>query len=287
MARARSGGASRLSLGATLLLLAPIAALLVLAIFWPVANLISRSFFDPDFTLVHYRHIYDQPLYWRVFGRTFWISVWCCVLTLLIGYPVAYAMARSVGWRGMLVAACVLVPLWISVLVRSYAWIFLLQRNGVVNGLLSEFGLIERPLRMLYTEGAVLVAMTHVLLPFMILPIYAVLRGIPPDLERAARNLGAGPMRCFFSVTLPLSLPGVTAGVLFVFILAIGFYITPALVGGPRTLMIGTLIAQQVTELLNWRVAGAVSMVLLVITLAITLVFQKALSIERISGDAR
>lgn len=287
MAGARAGNMSRLGLGTTMLLLAPITALLVLAIFWPIANLISRSFFDPDFTLVHYRHIYERPLYWRVFGRTFWISIWCCVLALLIGYPVAYVMARTVGWRGMLVTACVLGPLWISVLVRSYAWIFLLQRNGVVNDLLRDFGVIDRPLRMLYTEGAVLVAMTHVLLPFMILPIYAVLRGIPPELERAARNLGAGAMRGFFSITLPLSLPGVMAGVLFVFILAIGFYITPAMVGGPRTLMIGTLIAQQVTELLNWRVAGAVSLVLLVITLAITLIFQKALSIERISGDAR
>jgi len=279
-----SGG--RLSRGTTILLLSPVLALLGFSLFWPVANLVGRSFFDEGFTLEHYRFVYEQPLYWRVFGRTFWISVWCCVLALLIGYPVAYAMARTTGWRGVVVAACVLVPLWISILVRSYAWIFLLQRNGVVNDVLRDLGIIERPLRLLYTEGAVLLAMTHVLLPFMILPIYATLRGIPRDLEKAARNLGAGPFRAFWTVTLPLSLPGVSAGVLFVFILAIGFYITPALVGGPRTLMIGTLIAQQVTELLNWRVAGAVSMILLAITLVITIVFQRALSIEKISGNA-
>jgi mannopine transport system permease protein len=139
---------------------------------------------------------------------------------------------------------------------------------------------------MLYTEGAVLMAMTHVLIPFMILPIYTTLRGIHPEFERAARNLGAGRVQTFLRVTLPLSLPGVSTGVLFVFILALGFYITPAMVGGPRTLMIGTLIAQQVTDLLDWKFAGAISAVLLVMTLGVALVFQRALSVERISGHA-
>ncbi len=275
------------SMGRTpaLILLLPLVALLFFAVFWPVANLLSRSFFAPDFTLEYYDTILSDPLYWRVFLRTFWISALCCLLCLLIGFPIAYAMARTTAWRAMLIAACVLGPLWTSILVRSYAWIFLLQRNGVINDLLIDLGIIDTRLRMLYTEGAVLIAMTHVLLPFMILPIFSTIRAIPTDLERSARNLGASRSRAFLAVTLPLSLPGVSAGVLFVFILAIGFYITPALVGGPRTMMIGTLIAQQVTELLNWPLAGAISLLLLVISVTAALVFQRALSVGRIVGN--
>ena len=271
---------------ASWLLIAPMMAVLVFAFFWPITNLLGRSFFNPEFSLDKYQTLFSEPLYWRVFGRSLWISIACCVICLIVGYPVAYAMSRLKGWRGMLVAACVLVPLWTSVLVRSYAWIFLLQRQGVVNSVLLDLGIVGAPLRMLYTEGAVLVAMTHVLLPFMILPIFSTLRGIPPELALAARNLGAGRFMAFWKVTLPLSLPGVSTGVLFVFILALGFYITPALVGGPRTLMIGTLIAQQVTELLDWRFAGALSTVLLALTLLVAIVFQRALAVERISGHA-
>ena len=271
---------------ASWLLLSPLLLLLAFAFFWPIVNLLSRSVFTPEPSLQNYERLASDALYWRIFGRTFWISFWCCVLSLLLGYPVAYAMARLSGWRAAVVAACVLIPLWTSVLVRSYAWVFLLQRQGVVNSVLLEAGLIGAPLRMLYTEGAVLMAMTHVLLPFMILPIYATLRGVPRELERAARNLGAGRFQAFLRVTLPLSLPGVSTGVLFVFILALGFYITPAMVGGPRTLMIGTLIAQQVTDLLDWKFAGAISAVLLVLTLGVAVVFQRALSVEKLAGHA-
>ncbi len=272
--------------GASWMLIAPLLLLLAFAFFWPIVNLLSRSFFVPELSLKNYQRLFNEPLYWRIFGRTFWISACCCLLSLMLGYPVAYAMARLKGWRLAFVAACVLIPLWTSVLVRSYAWVFLLQRNGVVNAMLNDLGLIGAPLRLLYTEGAVLAAMTHVLLPFMILPIFATLRGIPPELERAARNLGAGRAQAFMRVTLPLSLPGVSTGVLFVFILALGFYITPAMVGGPQTLMIGTLIAQQVTDLLDWEFAGAVSTVLLVLTMGAVITFQRALSVERLAGNA-
>jgi len=194
---------------------------------------------------------------------------------------VAFAMAKLKGRWAALVAACVLIPLWTSVLVRSYAWIVLLQRNGIVNNALVDAGLISEPLRLLYTQGAVTLAMTHVLLPFMILPIYGALRSIPDELTRAGRNLGAGPVRAFLHVTLPLSLPGVFAGALMTFILALGFYITPALVGGARTLMMATLIGQQTIELLDWPFAGALSLVLLAATLLLVVVFRKALSLNR------
>lgn len=267
--------------GLSLLLVAPLLLLLGFGFVYPVGRLIWSSILSPEFTLEHYARLLTQPLYLKVLWRTMEISFVVTLAAFILGYPVAYAMARLKGRWALIVAAGVLIPLWTSVLVRSYAWIVLLQRNGIINNALTELGLIEAPLRLIYTEGAVIMAMTHVLLPFMILPIYGALRTIPEELTRAARNLGAGAGGAFIRVTLPLSLPGIFAGALMTFILALGFYVTPALVGGPRTLMMATLIGQQATELLNWPFAGALSAVLLVATLALVFVFRKALSINK------
>ena len=216
-----------------------------------------------------------EPLFGQVMLRTVWIAFACTGLALLLGYPVAALMARPGRVLPKVVAACVLVPLWTSVLVRSYAWISLLGRRGVVNTVLADLGVIERPLTLVYTPGAVLLAMTHILLPFMVLPVFSALRAVPADLPRAAANLGAGRVRTFLTVVLPLSLPGVFAGCLIVFVMSLGFYITPALLGGPRTLMIATLIGQQATELLDWPFAGAMAAVLLVLSIGTTLVFKR------------
>ncbi|RWG06086.1 ABC transporter permease [Mesorhizobium sp.] len=265
----------------SLLLVAPLLLLLCTAFLYPLAGLFWGSVFAPEATLKHYLRVLQEPLYLLILWRTFELAFIVTVLALLLGYPVALAMARVSGRAAMLIGACVLIPLWTSVLVRSYAWIVLLQRNGLVNTSLHEAGLIEAPLQLLYTQGAVVVAMTQVLLPFMVLPIYSVVRSIPDDLTRAARNLGAGGLQAFLRVTLPLSLPGVSAGVLITFILSLGFYITPALVGGPRTLMMSTLIGQQTTELLNWSFAGALSAVLLLTTLFLVVVFRRTLALNR------
>jgi mannopine transport system permease protein len=273
------GSARHYSAGTSLLLCAPLILLLLFAFIYPVGKLIFGSVSAPSgFTFEHYRRLVAEPLYARVLWRTVEIALSVSVLALLLGYPVAFAMARVKGRLALVIGACVLISLWTAVLVRSYAWIVLLQRNGVVNNLLRDLGLTSEPLRLIYTEGAVIMAMTHVLLPFMILPIFAALKTIPDDLVRAARNLGATGTRSFLAVVLPLSLPGVFAGVLMTFILALGFYITPALVGGPRTLMMATLIGQQTTETLDWAFAGALSAVLLVTTLAIVIVFRRALA---------
>jgi mannopine transport system permease protein len=265
----------------SLLLIAPLALLLGWTFFLPIATLLFQSISKPAWTLEHYARLAYEPLYIRIILRTVWISFATTAITLLLGYPIAVLMARLKGWVAGLVAACVLIPLWTSVLVRSYAWIVLLQRNGIINNALREWGLIDQPLTLLYTEGAVLMAMSHVLLPFMILPIYSTLKNISPDLTKAALNLGASQARAFLAVTLPLSLPGVFAGCLMVFVLALGFYITPALVGGPRTLMIATLISQQATEFLNWPFAGAISLVLLALSLGVTIAFKRLLGVER------
>jgi mannopine transport system permease protein len=266
----------------SLALIAPLILLLGWAFFLPILRLLAKSVTEPALGLSHYARLINEPLYGQVFFRTIWIAVLSTFFALVLGYPVAMLMARHAGRIALIAAVCVMVPLWTSVLVRSYAWIILLERNGIINDWLVGNGLITQPLRMLYTEGAVLMAMTHVLLPFMVLPIASALRSLPPDLPKAALNLGASRLRTFWSVTLPLSLPGVFAGCLIVFVMALGFYITPALLGGPRTLMIATLISQQAIDLLNWPFAGAISFVLLALSLGITIAFKRLLNLERV-----
>lgn len=265
----------------SLLLAGPLVIGLCVAFLLPVGRLLAVSVWNPDFSLAAFIRIAETPLYLRILGRTLMLGTTVTVLTLVLAYPVAFLMARLSGWRLVLAAACVMVPLWTSVLVRSYAWIIILQRNGLLNSLLQSLGLIDGPLPLLYNELAVAIAMTHVLLPYMILPIWAALRTIPRDLPLAAQSLGAGPVRVFLLVVLPLSLPGVASGVLMVFILSLGFYVTPALVGGPETLMIATLIGQQITELLDWPFAGALAALLLGITLLLVAVFNRFLGLDK------
>lgn len=266
----------------SLALTAPLVLLLIFSFLYPVGRLLWMSVATPDgFTAEHYLRVWNQPLYLNILWRTIRLALVVTVASFLLAYPVAYAMTLVKNRWAAVMSACVLIPLWTSVLVRSYAWIVLLQRNGVINNLLRDSGVITDPLHMLYTEGSVMIAMTHNLLPFMILPIYSALNTIPPELAKAARNLGAGPMQAFFRVTLPLSLPGVYAGSLMTFILALGFYITPALVGGPHTLMMATLIGQQATDLLNWPFAAALSGVLLAATLLLVAIFRKTLSLNK------
>ncbi len=265
-----------------LALLAPLALLLGWVFFLPIVRLLLTSITKPTLNVANYQRLLSEPLYAEVLFRTLWIALLATAATLVLAYPVAVLMARPRSWVSNVAVVCVMVPLWTSVLIRSYAWIILLDRNGIINQWLSAAGLIQQPLTMLYTSGAVLMAMTHVLLPFMILPVFSALRSISPDLPRAALNLGAGPVRVFFSVILPLSLPGVFAGCLIVFVMSLGFYITPALVGGPRTLMIATLIGQQATELLNWPFAGAIAFVLLALSLGITACFKRLLRLDKV-----
>ncbi len=278
---ASGGSAKFLSRGAAVSLLLPLAFLLAIGFIYPLLQLAKISLFNPEFSLDSYRRLASEPLYMLVLLRTFLVAFCVMTLCLLGGYPVAFAMSRLKGRYAALVAACVLIPLWTSVLIRSYAWIVLLQRNGIINSALLESGFISEPLKLIYTEGAVVVAMAHVLMPFMILPLFSTLRSIPNDLAHAAFNLGAGPFAAFVRITLPLSTPGIFAGCVMTFILAIGFYITPTLVGGPGSMMIATLIGQQTTVLLDWSFAAALSTVLLVITLALVVVFRKVISLNK------
>jgi mannopine transport system permease protein len=271
-------------LKASLTLVLPVAAMLAVFFVVPLSTLVEQSLFKPEFGFSNYTKVLTSDLYLTILLRTLRLSVFVTLLTLLLGYPVALTMARVSNRMAFLMAIGVMLPLWTAVLVRSYAWIVLLQRKGLVNEFLMNTGIISQPLRMLYTEGAVILATTHVLLPFMILSIYSVIRSIPKDLTLASANLGAGGMETFRLVTLPLSMPGVYSGVLMVFIISLGFYITPALLGGPETLMMSTLIGQQTTETLDWGLAGALSVILLIITLMLVALFGRVLRLEAKGG---
>jgi putative spermidine/putrescine transport system permease protein len=209
------------------------------------------------------------------------ISLIVTVACLVLAWPLAYGMARLPAARANLLMVLVLVPFWTSILVRTYAWMARLGRRGIINNLLLWLGVVDRPLTLLNTRFSVCLAMVHVLLPFMVLPIYATLRGLDWRLVRAADSLGATPWGTLRQIVLPLSLPGTAAGVIFVFVLAIGFYITPVLVGGPSDVMISILINDQV-GILNWPAASAMAAVLLAVVLVILGVFARVVGVERI-----
>jgi ABC-type spermidine/putrescine transport system permease subunit I len=260
-----------------LALLAPPLTFLGAVFVFPITQVVWGSFFAPEPTLQHYARMITVPVYARVFWITLKISLLTTLGCLLLGYPAAYFLASVRASTRQLLLICVIVPFFISLLVRNYIWMILLQRNGLLNRLLLEWGWISRPLELMYNEFGVLVAMVHMLLPYMIFPVLSALLTIPGELLQASAGLGAGPVRTFARVTLPLSLPGIAAGSLLVFIVALGFFITPALLGGPKQMMISNLIEFNVRQVLNWPFAFALSNTLLSGTLVLYLVYVRLL----------
>lgn len=222
----------------------------------------------------------DQSVNRVILVRTFWIAALVTFACACIGFPYAIIAASLTGWKRDLMLGAVLLPLWTSLLVRTAAWFILLQEQGLINDLLRWLRIIDAPLPLIFNRTGVIIAMTHVLLPFMVLPIYSVLITIPKNLMPAAASLGAPPLRAFLRVLLPLSLRGVASGSLLVFISAIGYYITPALIGGPGDQMISSIIAFYATGSANWGMAGALGVVLLVATLLLYSVYARLSSDE-------
>jgi putative spermidine/putrescine transport system permease protein len=225
----------------------------------------------------------QDRIYVTLFVRTLIVSAAVTLLCLVLGYPVAFLMTQApAGWRNFIMVL-VLLPFWTSLIVRTTAWIALLQREGVVNDILAATILDDgQRLSLIHNMTGTLTAMTHILLPFMILPIYSVMLSVPPHYVRAARSLGASPFSAFWRVYLPLTLPGAGAGVLLVFILAMGYYITPALVGGDSGQLIGNFINFHMKESLNWGLAAALSGVLLGGVLVLYFIFIRAVGLERL-----
>ncbi|HEX6111461.1 MAG TPA: ABC transporter permease [Geminicoccaceae bacterium] len=224
----------------------------------------------------------DQAIYIDIFVRTFWIAFVVTVLCFALGYPLAYKLASLPARISNLLLILVLMPFWTSLLVRTAAWVVLLQREGPVNGILQALSITDRPLQLVYNRFGLYVAMTHILLPFMVLPLYSVMRGIAPQYMRAAASLGAGPVRAFLRVYLPQTVPGIGAGCLLVFILAIGYYITPALVGGINDQMISYFVAFYTNQTVNWGMASALGAVLLIATLVLFAVYARLIGIDRL-----
>ena len=247
----------------TNLLLLPALLVLGAAFVWPVAFLLSRAFTYPVPGFGNFVQLWERPVYLRVILNTVTISAVVTPVCLLLGFPVAHAMAHGSPRLRRWLVLLVLIPFWTSLLVRSFATVILLQRNGPLNGLLMATGLIGEPLPLLYNLTGVLLGAVQVLLPFVIFPLHATMARIEPSWMQAALTLGAGPIRAFWRVYLPLTLPGLLTGAALVFISTLGYYVVPALLGGPRELMVAQLIQDQIGNFGNWGMAGALSIVLI------------------------
>ena len=239
-----------------------------------------------DLTYNDIGQIVAQPeknqIYLKLFWRTLWISALITVLCIILGYPVAYLLSTVPAKTGNLLMILVLLPFWTSLLVRTTSWIALLQQEGVINDLLVGIGLVadDNRLQMIYNQFGTIVAMTHILLPFMILPLYSVMKGISPSYMRAARSLGANPFTAFVRVYMPNTVAGIGAGSILVFILAIGYYITPALVGGTSGRLISNQIAYNMQVSLNWGLAAALGTVLLLVVLVLYFFYDRIVGID-------
>ena len=270
--------------------LASPALLLVLVILViPVGWLFYVSFIGADgaFSMENYERMIKRKSYVRIFNTTFQVSLMTTGLCILIGYPLAYFMAQLPRRLAALCLITVLLPFWTSLLVRTYAWLVLLQKQGLVNTWAINLGLWEEPIKMVHNLNGTLIGMVHIMLPFLILPVYGAMRAIDRDYMKAASNLGAGPVRAFWTVFFPLSTPGLFAGALMVFILCLGFFVTPAVLGGGKVILVSMKIVSNIELFVNWGAASALGVVLLVATVAILWVASRFLNLETVTGGGR
>jgi len=265
------------------LLLGPSCLALILLFVVPIAYVLLLSVSDPRLTLAHYQRIFTVPLYTRVLVNTFLTSLVVTTCCLLLGYPVAYVMARRGGWVSRLLLTIVAMSFWTGFLVRTYAWLVILGSKGPVVAGYQALGLGKAP-QILFTTFSSTLGMTHILLPYMILALFAIMKKIDPSHLKAAASLGARPAAAFREVFLPLSLPGVVNGSLLVFVSCLGFFVTPVLLGTPRDMMISQLINQQIDELLAWGFASAVAVVLLAATGLVVAVYNRFAGLDRLWG---
>jgi putative spermidine/putrescine transport system permease protein len=265
-------------------LIIPLLAYLLIFYAFPALQMIGRSFFAPDFTLKFYNDFLNIAAFKIVMLNTFSIAFFATLLCLALGYPIAYLLTMVSQKVSQILILLIVIPFWISILVRSYAWMVLLGRNGIVNQLLIKLGIIQSAMPLMHNRFAVYVGMINILLPFIVLPLFSVMKGIDKNLVKSAQILGAPPWKAFLKVFFPLSLPGVAGGGLLVFIMALGFFITPALLGGARDTMIAQLIQIQVVDLVNWSLGSALATILLLNALIVFLIYNRFLGIDRMVG---
>jgi putative spermidine/putrescine transport system permease protein len=262
---------------------------------WPLFLLLRMSLSVPERGRVfgvglssgNYAEVFTNPIFLETLFVTFRIGCWVSVCTLLLGFPLAIFIWRSKTRVRALVLFITLAPILVSVVVRSYGWVVLLSNKGLVNSFLLYFGVIDRPIRLIFNETGVIIGMVHVLLPFMVLSILSSLQSIDKSLEDAASTLGATPFRANIDIVLPLVIPGVVAGVILVFILAVGSFITPVLLGGQVVMTLPILALQQFQTTFNWALGSAIAMVLLAAVLGMTLLFERVMRKRLLKGIGR
>ncbi|MEI4263151.1 ABC transporter permease [Roseovarius sp. D0-M9] len=263
------------------------ALLLVLVILViPVGWLFYVSFVgaNGNFSLENYERMITRKSYVRIFITTFQVSILTTALCIMIGYPLAYFMSQLPTKWANLCLVTVLLPFWTSLLVRTYAWLVLLQKQGLVNQWAINIGLWDEPLKFVHNMTGTLIGMVHIMLPFLILPVYGAMRAIDRDYLKAASNLGASPKRAFWTVFFPLSTPGLFAGSLMVFVLCLGFFVTPAVLGGGRVIMVSMKIVSNIELFVNWGAASALGVVLLVMTVIVLWIASRFLRLEQMTG---
>jgi putative spermidine/putrescine transport system permease protein len=250
----------------------------------PIVKVLLISFTDPEPGLQNYERLFTSASVQRVILTTLRICLITTILALLLGYALAYAITKASPEAKRWWLLAVLVPLWISVLVRAFAWVTLLRRQGLVNNTLMEIGIIQEPLQLVWNELGIIIGMVHYMVPFAVLPMLASMQEIDPRLLAAARGLGASRREVFLRVFLPLSKPGVIAAAVLVFIFSLGFYITPAILGGGKTLMVAEWISLQILDLIRWGL-GTMMAAMLVLTILVTLaVFSRLVDLKRVFG---
>lgn len=267
-------------------LCSPAVLLVVITMVLPVIWLFYLSFLSDEgtFSFEHYERLTASKAYARIFWTTFQVSFLTTLICLVIGYPLAYFLAQLPKRAAALCMITVLLPFWTSLLVRTYAWLVLLQRKGLVNTWAIELGLWDEPIKIVHNLNGTLIGMVHIMLPFLVLPVYGSMKAIDTDYVKAAANLGASPIQAFWKVFFPLSLPGLFAGALIVFVLCLGFFVTPAVLGGGRVIMVSMSIADTIELFFNWGAASALGVVLLVMTLGTLFVASRLLNLDKILG---
>jgi putative spermidine/putrescine transport system permease protein/spermidine/putrescine transport system permease protein len=265
-------------------LAAPSIFSIIAIIMIPVGWLFYLSFIGNggDFSLVNYQRMIEYKSYARVYLITFQVSILTTLLCVLIGFPLAYFLAQLPQKIAGVLMLTVLLPFWTSLLVRTYAWLVLLQKKGLLNDFAIQIGLWETPVKLVHNMTGTLIGMAHIMLPFLILPLYGAMRRIEPEMMHAASNLGAKPIQAFWKIFFPISLPGLVAGSLIVFVLCLGFYVTPAVLGGGRVVMIATQITAILENQFNWGAASALGVVLLVTTMIILYLAGRLLKLDSV-----
>ncbi|MEI8718099.1 ABC transporter permease [Mesorhizobium sp. ISC11] len=259
-----------------LALLSPSLLLVFAIIIVPIGWLFWLSLFDEagGFSAANYARFFEQASYIKTFITTFKVAFIVTGACVLLGYPLAYMLSQLPRRAASICLIFVILPFWTSVLVRTYAWLVILQRKGLINSWLIDLGIISQPLSLANNFSGVVIGMTHILLPFLVLPLYASMKTIDTDCLRAGMNLGAGPTATFRQIFFPLSLPGLASGVVIVFVLCLGFFVTPALMGGGKVIMWAMRMEQTTSLYSNWGAGAALGVVLLVVTLALLGLFQ-------------